>query len=426
MRTDIYGFQNGRRQIPKDLAFYIPGTFLDGLPWYQNMVDNWRGSNASTRTRLEDGNLSRTRSINNAEDADHARIRRLVAPTFTNSALHKQEGMLRSHIDLLVNRLRRHASSIDSTESVDLAALFTYLTWDVISDLSLGSSFGILATSPHASPAPPLFTTRGHVLASSLVILGLWAGLKLPVGLWLLAPGGVGASIRSLSDLAERHLQARLSSAAEQNGKDGRPGLSRADFIGYILQHNDEGGGMTNEEITTTLKTFLNAGSETTATTLSWCVWEVLRAPAVHARLRTNVRGRFRSAGEITLSSTGREGLPYLHAVVEETLRRDPVAIPIFPRVTAEHTVVDGTPVPPGTSVGVHQYSAYRSETNFFAPDEFVPERWLSPCPAEHRSDRRDALQPFSLGPRGCLGKRFVHHVSKNHSHLRQMRLTFG
>lgn len=61
------------------------------------------------------------------------------------------------------------------------------------------------------------------------------------------------------------------------------------------------------------------------------------------------------------------------------------------------------------TSVGVHTLSATHNAANFYRPDAFVPERWLPECTTEPTSsfygDRRGASQPFSVGPRNCLGK---------------------
>ena len=58
--------------------------------------------------------------------------------------------------------------------------------------------------------------------------------------------------------------------------------------------------------------------------------------------------------------------------------------------------------------MGVHQWSTYRSSTNFADPDTFDPERFLQDPPEKYRNDNRDALQPFHLGPRGCIGKGLV------------------
>lgn len=57
-------------------------------------------------------------------------------------------------------------------------------------------------------------------------------------------------------------------------------------------------------------------------------------------------------------------------------------------------------------SVSISLFSAFRSATNFTDPDSFHPERWLSGSEAEpFARDKKEALQPFSSGPRSCLGQ---------------------
>jgi hypothetical protein len=55
------------------------------------------------------------------------------------------------------------------------------------------------------------------------------------------------------------------------------------------------------------------------------------------------------------------------------------------------------------TTVYVTGYAAFHSPAHFRAPEDFIPERWLS---SEYDSDNKSVLQPFSLGPRNCLGKK--------------------
>ena len=57
------------------------------------------------------------------------------------------------------------------------------------------------------------------------------------------------------------------------------------------------------------------------------------------------------------------------------------------------------------TSCGIHQLAANRLEANFTRPEEFLPERWFDDVPAEFAHDRREIYQPFSFGPRNCIGK---------------------
>ena len=59
------------------------------------------------------------------------------------------------------------------------------------------------------------------------------------------------------------------------------------------------------------------------------------------------------------------------------------------------------------TRVGVAHNSAYRSALNFKNPDSFEPERWLPNT--GYDDDQKEAMQPFSVGPRNCLGKKYAH-----------------
>lgn len=54
----------------------------------------------------------------------------------------------------------------------------------------------------------------------------------------------------------------------------------------------------------------------------------------------------------------------------------------------------------------VSQWSIYRNEKYFAQPTTFIPERWLGDPRFEN--DDRSALQPFSFGPRNCIGRKSV------------------
>ena len=61
-----------------------------------------------------------------------------------------------------------------------------------------------------------------------------------------------------------------------------------------------------------------------------------------------------------------------------------------------------------GTRVSVHHYATYHSSSNFEAPNRFAPERWLGDT--VYSTDRRESVQPFSFGPRNCLGQNMAMH----------------
>lgn len=64
--------------------------------------------------------------------------------------------------------------------------------------------------------------------------------------------------------------------------------------------------------------------------------------------------------------------------------------------------------VPPGTKVYMTQWAAYNSTKNFAHPEKFAPERWLKDAPAVYVNDRKKVVQPFSTGPRNCIGRKSV------------------
>jgi cytochrome P450 len=50
--------------------------------------------------------------------------------------------------------------------------------------------------------------------------------------------------------------------------------------------------------------------------------------------------------------------------------------------------------------------AASHSAANWTRPEEFLPERWLSDGNDEFVNDKRESSQPFSFGPRNCMGKK--------------------
>lgn len=103
---------------------------------------------------------------------------------------------------------------------------------------------------------------------------------------------------------------------------------------------------MTEGEIFGNSSILIIAGSETTATLLSGATYYLLKNPHVWEKLKAEVRGHFKSADDINFVTTGQ--LPYLFAVLEESLRQyPPVPIRLPRRTGSEVEVIDGYEVPP-------------------------------------------------------------------------------
>lgn len=145
------------------------------------------------------------------------------------------------------------------------------------------------------------------------------------------------------------------------------------------------------------------AGSETTATALSGVTFLLGTHPEILAKLTEEVRSGFSSEDEITLLSV--QKLKYMLAVLDETLRVYPPAPGPTPRVVpAGGNVICDRWLPEGTVVSMWQWAMFRSPKNFTRPGAFIPERWLGD--ERFLGDSKEALQPFSFGPRNCIGKK--------------------
>ena len=96
-----------------------------------------------------------------------------------------------------------------------------------------------------------------------------------------------------------------------------------------------------------------------------------------------------------------------MSACFSKALRTYPPTLTGFPRVAPLNGgIVSGIYIPEGTTVYVSQHSVSYSERNFKKCDKYVPERWLGDI--EYKDDKRDVVQPFSFGPRSCLGRKYV------------------
>ncbi len=230
-------------------------------------------------------------------------------------------------------------------------------------------------------------TRRADALHGDLVEMTDWAMRRMSGLLpWPLAlPGGGNGRARR----ALRHLEAWAREAVE-----GRAGKAlRADVIGLLLADGRSPGEIRDE-----LLTFLLAGHETTAVTLSWALSLVARHPEVAARLEAEVdevlRGRPPAPDDLP-------ALPFTRAVIDETLRLYP-PVWLIPRRSLRRDLIAGWRIPGGSDVLLNVYSLHRHPDFWDDPERFRPERFMAPAQAVPR-----AYLPFGAGNRSCLGSGF-------------------
>jgi cytochrome P450 len=141
-------------------------------------------------------------------------------------------------------------------------------------------------------------------------------------------------------------------------------------------------------------------GTESSAVTVEWALSELLKKPEVFAKATEEldrVVGRSRWVTEKDIPS-----LPYVDAIVKETMRLHPVAPMLVPRLSREDTSVGGYDIPAGTRVLVSVWSIGRDPELWDAPEEFMPERFIGSRLDVKGQDYE--LLPFGSGRRMCPG----------------------
>lgn len=189
----------------------------------------------------------------------------------------------------------------------------------------------------------------------------------------------------------------------------------RRDFFYHLLKARDPetGLGFSTPELWGESNLLIIAGSDTTSTALAATIFYLVRNPEALAKVAAEIRARFHDVEEIRQSPALNE-CTYLRACIDEAMRLSPSVGGIVPReVMAGGTTIDGVFVPEGTVVGVPHYTIHHNEAYFPEPFRFVPERWIagSKLGSGNMVGETDvtiaqsAFCPFSVGPRGCIGK---------------------
>ncbi|KAF6990795.1 hypothetical protein CFC21_007951 [Triticum aestivum] len=144
----------------------------------------------------------------------------------------------------------------------------------------------------------------------------------------------------------------------------------------------------------------ITAGMDTTVISVEWAMAELVRNPRVQKKLQEeldSVVGRDR-----VMSETDFQNLPYLMAVVKESLRLHPPTPLMLPHKASASVKVGGYSIPKGANVMVNVWAVARDPKVWSSPLEFRPERFLEESIDIKGSDFR--VLPFGAGRRVCPG----------------------
>ncbi|KAI8871584.1 cytochrome P450 [Ramicandelaber brevisporus] len=194
--------------------------------------------------------------------------------------------------------------------------------------------------------------------------------------------------------------------------------LARGEKVDAIVNDNlqmlidavdpETGSRLTHDETVAEELVIMFAGTDTSANTMTWTVDLLFQHPEVFARLEAEILGAFPDPDERITYKAAKELLPYLDAVLLESMRlRTVAAAPLSRVVPSGGRDLAGYFFPADTVISaslhvMHNYSALWDE-----PSRFWPERFLD-GPAEVVAERRQQVMPFSIGVRSCIGRQLA------------------
>ncbi|CAN6342705.1 unnamed protein product [Urochloa humidicola] len=189
---------------------------------------------------------------------------------------------------------------------------------------------------------------------------------------------------------------------ARESGGGGR--ACSDDLLDMMLdmsEQDDDGGIEINRDVIRAFCTdLIVAGADTSSNTIEWALAELLKNPEAMRKLQKELRTVLGSKPEVEDSDMDR--LPYLRAVIKETLRLHPV-VPML-SYKAEATVeVQGYTIPEGSNVVVNVWAIHHSADVWPEPFKFMPERFLMHKEIDYFGRSFEFL-PFGSGRHICLG----------------------
>lgn len=237
-------------------------------------------------------------------------------------------------------------------------------------------------------------TAEATLDALDVIVARARTPIKFPE--WLPTPNNqkMSKALKQLNGAVSRILKERASDNL-------KPGVEREiDMLDLLIAAHDEEDVLSDHELRDQIVTFLVAGHETVASSLTWTWWLLAANPekqkAVIDEVDRVLAGRTPTIKDV-------DNLVYTKAVVDEALRIFPPGWVVSRRALGED-VLGGYEIPKDAVIIISPWATHRHPAAWEDGMKFSPERFLP----EAASPKKGTYLPFGIGPRQCIGKDFA------------------
>ncbi|XP_057487230.1 cytochrome P450 736A117-like [Actinidia eriantha] len=296
---------------------------------------------------------------------------------------------------LMIDKIKQSYSS-SSSSVVNLTELFKSLTNDIVCRVTSGRKYNEERRFK-------------ELLVEFLEYLGVFdVGDYIPWLWWVNKINGFYGRVERVA----KGLDDFIESLVEEHERGEREG-GHEDFVDVLLQVQREnmasGSPIHRECVKALILDMLSAGTDTIATVLEWAMAELLRHPLILKKLQSEVREIAEAKRVITEDELGK--MPYLKAVIKETLRLHPPGPLLIPRESMCDTQIMGYDIEARTQVFTNVWTIGRDPSLWARPNEFWPERFMDSL-VDFRGHDFEFI-PFGAGRRGCPGIQFAMRVDE-------------
>uniref|UniRef100_A0A383VRC8 Cytochrome P450 n=1 Tax=Tetradesmus obliquus TaxID=3088 RepID=A0A383VRC8_TETOB len=332
--------------------------------------------------------------VSELDPARHAAARDVLAPAFRAQSVKDLVPLFADVGQQLAAALLSQAGS-----TIELEPITRRATLDVIGRAGFGHDFGALQMAQQQQQQQDqvdIVKLFDDILDTSMLLI---MNPPLPDAL---VPGHSSycAAVDALEAVALRLLQERRQQGISPQNRS---------LLSFMLaaQQAAPGGLVSDKHIRDQLMTFMLAGSDTSATSLAFCLYELARRPQAQQAVRQELQQVLEDTPIDQLQPDAFSSLPYLTGCINECLRLYPAA-PGLARIPQQDAVLGPHLVPQGLPVVVDFFSCHRHPEFWPRASEWLPERWLPSNLKALGPQHPDAFMPFSAGSRSCIGRYFA------------------
>ncbi|SPC65230.1 related to Cytochrome P450 4F8 [Ustilago sp. UG-2017b] len=378
----------------------------------------------------------------------HKKQRRMLAPAFSVDSLKQLMPIFTHATNQMMDRFEKDTSLEKrwGHDVKDTVKWFGRVTLDIIGCAGFDYDFGAVEQGPNGEAVRSTF----HAAMTSTMnvkpldaIVGAFMFFVVPSLLYILPLTDNVRKLREMRSELIKTSQKIVQAKAKQIRKELEAGVDaketfggRKDILHLLMRANmspdiREEDRLSDEVLAGQIITFIFAGHETTATTMSWCTYFL----ALNPEYQRTLRGKIQSAlgalgkdgeaiGDLTYADLNSEEMRPLDQCIQETLRLRPPVVTTFryskkddqlavtrPFKTKDGRTLSSIPVTAGREIAI-SVTGNNLDEKYFGPEThlFKPERWNN-LPELHAKSKLPSPYGsfvFNGGPKVCIGSKFA------------------